>query len=496
MNFFRDFKTLVSSRSFPRYGIFLFIFLSLVLCFICGTVFNLPFSLQNLLKFHLHNAERSITISNDKSTYTIDVDSDEGNVNPFLWGINAADKHLLWAGSKALEQRLRDAQIKIVRVGAIQYANYALGHSMCTSLSSCDFSTMDACLKAIFDAGAEPLFVVVAYPGGIIPYDWQGYANFMKRVVTRYNIDLVLGKRIRYWEMWNEPTDEPDGRIPTQQLYGEFVNTVGGAMKLVDPTIKLIAPAAPYADFGSNGWLNYVAQNTGDFIDILSWHDYGRHDANDQTRLTYTKTQYYDNIRVVADSNNFVNTVSGKRFGAAITEYNMAGQPLEDGSTAQFHSNYNAVFVASAIINAMKAGAQLFTFFTLAQSGTNLLGILNPTNGSYAPFTTYYTFYLFGNHMGKTLLKGTGDSGLLEYVASKSADGKVVYIVAVNKDVENAQVIHVKMSNSNSGNYRVYELDANTQPLTGLNRSYQAGQFTYTLPPLSVTAFEIPETVH
>ena len=205
------------------------------------------------------------------------------------------------------------------------------------------------------------------YPGGFAQYDWQSYAIFMKQVVTRYNVKLALGKKIHYWEMWNEPTDEPDGRIPTQQLYGEFITSVGSAMKLVDPTIKLIAPAAPYADFSSSGWLSYVAHNTNNLIDVLSWHDYGSYDMDDQTRLTYTKSKYYDNLRTVTDSNNFVHAVSGKQYGVAITEYNMAGQSLANRTLHNSIVDYNAVYVASAINNSMKAKAEIFTFFTLAQ---------------------------------------------------------------------------------------------------------------------------------
>jgi hypothetical protein len=263
-------------------------------------------------------------------------------------------------------------------------------------------------------------------------------------------------------------------------------------MKLVDSTIKLIAPAAPYADFSSSGWLSYVAHNTNNLIDVLSWHDYGSYDMDDQTRLTYTKSKYYDNLRTVTDSNNFVNTVSGKRYDVAITEYNMAGQPLADRSIAQFHNNYNAVYVASAINNNMKAKAEVFTFFTLAQSGPNLLGILDPRKNNYSPYKPYYTFYMFGNNMGTTLLSGRGDDDLLEYVASKSADGKTVYIIAINKNITGAQSINVKINHASFGNYKVFELDANINPLDGLEKSYQSGQFTYTLPPLSVTAFEIP----
>src|SRR6266566_559147 len=353
--------------------------------------------------------------------------SNAGSVNPLTWGIGAPGREIWNGNNPIVTQRIREAKIKLIRIGGIQYSNYYFGGYMCTSPTNCNFSVMDQMLRSIFDAGAEPLFTLAGYPGGFSPHDWPSYAIFMQQVVKRYNLDLVLGKKVRYWEMWNEPQIEGDGTISTVEEYVDFVRIVGGAMKAVDPSIKVIAPAAPFADLESSGWVSYVAKNTNDLVDILSWHNYGRYNDTDQTRLDKEKEMYYDNVIKVETGTDFMSP-TGKRYGAAITEYNMAAQPLADGSTREFHSIYNAVFVAGAIIHAMRAKADLCTFFLLAQFGPNLLGVLD-YNNSWAPYKPYYTFYMFGNHFGTTLINGKGGTGTLEYIASKDADGKKVHVV-------------------------------------------------------------------
>ena len=420
---------------------------------------------------------------------TIDPSSNAGSVNPFDWAIAAPAREIWDANSSAVIQRIKDANIKLIRIGAVQYSNMHLGGQTCSSPTNCNFSDMDKILKAIFDAGAEPLFLFAGYPGGFPTHDWQSYATFMKLVVTRYNVDLVLGKKITYWQAWNEPGDEPDGTIPTPQEYATMVKTVVGAMKSVDPTIKVLGPVAPFADLGSNGWVSYTAQNTNNLIDDLDWHNYGRHDDTDQARLSKEQGQYYNDFMNVETGQSFVSP-TGKHYGVAMTEYNMAGQPLANGNNQEFRTNYNAVFVASAIMYAIKAQADIFSMFLLAQSGANTLGILDYQN-NWAPFTPYYAFYLFGNHSGTTMLSGTGGTGTLEFVASKAADGKTVHVIVLNKDVSASQDVTISLTGAASGTYTQYQLDANHIPTTGTTGSYANGRLTFTMPATSVEAFDI-----
>src|SRR5713101_204287 len=88
---------------------------------------------------------------------TIDPSSNAGPVNPFDWSIAAPAREIWDADSSALIQRIKDANVKLIRIGAIQYSNMHLGGQTCSSPTNCNFSDMDKMLKAIFDAGAEPM---------------------------------------------------------------------------------------------------------------------------------------------------------------------------------------------------------------------------------------------------------------------------------------------------------------------------------------------------
>ncbi len=456
----------------------------LVLLFILAA---LPLLLPLLA--HLEDSMLSSADSVPGNLITLDPSSQVGPVNPLVWGIGAPGREI-WNGDDPLViQRIREAHIKLIRIGAIQYSNYHLGGYTCTAPTHCDFSDMDQLLHAIFAAGAEPLFTVAGYPGGFAPHDWSSYAIFMQQVVERYNRELVLGNKVRYWEMWNEPQIEGDGTIPTMQEYADFINTVGGAMKAVDPDLKLVAPAAPFADLSSNGWVSYIAKQTNDLVDVLSWHDYGRYDATDQDRLDQEQQMYEDNVTKVETDAAFVSS-TGKHYGAAITEYNMAGQSLVDGDDSKFHSIYNAVFIANAIIYAMRAKAELYTFYLLAQLGPNRLGVLDYKN-HWTPYIPYYTFLLFGNYSGTSLIGSSGDTDRLTYLASRSQDGNTLYVIVVNSNMRAAQQVTLQIKDMPSGKYTTSLLDKNGYATAGTPSSYTEGRITSTLPALSVTAFDI-----
>jgi hypothetical protein len=440
---------------------------------------------------HLQSG-RSNTSVETGSLITLDPSIQAGHVNPLIWGIGAPDREI-WRGDDPLVvQRLQAAHIKLIRIGAIQYSNYHLGGNTCTAPTRCTFSDMDRMLHAIFVAGAEPLFTVAGYPGGFTPHDWASYAIFMQQVVNRYNRELVLGDKVHYWEMWNEPQIEADGTIPTMQEYADFIRVVGGAMKAVDPGIELVAPAAPFPDLGRNGWVSYVAKQTLGLVDVLSWHDYGRYNATDQVRLEQEQQRYANNVTRVETGTAFVSP-SGKHYGVAITEYNMAGRPLLNGDNRKFHGIYNAVYIANAIILATRAKAHFCTFYLLAQSGPNWLGVLDYRN-HWSPYTPYYTFLLFGNHSGTTLISGSGGIGTLAYLASRSQDGHMLYIVAVNSNLTAAQQVTLQIKGFAHGTYMTSLLDRHGYAAAGTTGSYTGGRITSLLPALSITAFDISLT--
>lgn len=132
----------------------------------------------------------------------VDCASNGGVVNPCVWGVGSPDKYTWWAGNTNLEQRIRDAGIKAVRVGPIQVGLYN-GRDPYPAPNNWQFAGLDAILKTIFDAGAVPIFLVCGFPSGITHAtnsagcitnaDWNAYAIFMSGVVNHYNVTNALG---------------------------------------------------------------------------------------------------------------------------------------------------------------------------------------------------------------------------------------------------------------------------------------------------------------
>jgi len=435
----------------------------------------------------------------------IDCASNAGAVTPFAWGVVAPDKYTWWAGNTALEARIRDAHIKLVRVNPIQIAMNN-GRDPYPSPGQTQFAELDSILTTIFDSGAEPLFVVAGFPKGIAvskdangylsSVDWAEYARFMGQLVHRYNVEHVLGagRSVRYWEMWNEPSIEGDGKFATKDAYKAFVEVVGGAMKKEDPAIQLVGPAAPWSDLGADGWVAYTAQNLSGLIDILSWHDYGPGPGHDDgTVLGWTDKNYEDDVLAVnsgGDKNIFVSP-SGKPIKTAITEYNISWQNGDDSYNEKYHSQLNAVFAASSIVHAIRGKVTMFCFYNLAETGKNLLGLLSNTD--YSPYKPYYVFSLFGNHFGDQLLNATGSSPNLESVAARQSGSGKYSVVLVNKDLDKAcdVVLNFGHMRSSHGVVRITQIDASSSVPVTITQKYSESTFHYRLQPQAIVSVEI-----
>jgi hypothetical protein len=429
------------------------------------------------------------------TSITVNCSSNEGVVNALNWGVGAPDKYMWWPGNTTLKQRISDAKIKIVRVGPVQLGIYN-NRDMYPAVDSWNFTDMDLILKSIFDAGAQPSFTVVGYPKGVPEKDWAAYAHFMEGVIKRYNVQKVLGasRTVKYWEMWNEPTNEGDGQL-TQTEYQAFVQTVGNTLKAQDPTIKLIGPVHSWSELGDGGWVSFAAKNLEAQLDILSWHDYGPDPvSSDAERMNWQKEHYYDKI-IEAKTGGIGGVLtgpSGKKYGAAITEYNMSHADGGSSYNLKYHSEFNATYAGSAIINALKAKADIFCFYNLSETGTNLLGLLD--NSSFAPYKPYYTFYLFGNYTGTRALSATGGATALDYYASKDTASGKYYLTLVNKSVDGTSFdVTVNLSNisSTTGTVKIRKVDATTNPTSNTSITFSTPSFTYSIAPYSIVSFEI-----
>lgn len=427
-----------------------------------------------------------VLYSADTTSVEISCSTIKGVINENVWGVGAPDKYSWWAGNENLMARIREAKIKIVRVGPVQLGMYN-GRDIYPSENNWNWDDLDAILNTIWDAGAQPLFLVCGYPGAVTEKDWDAYATFMEGIVYRYNVVRALGenKYIKYWEMWNEPTIEGDGTL-TKEEFKSFVEIVGSKMKETDPSILLVGPADAWSDLSTTGYVAYAAENLSDLIDVLSWHDYGPDPSeSDAARMSWTKPHYYDNL--VKGRTSFGD------FGAAITEFNISHADGGVDYNKKYRNEFGATYMASAIINAFKAGAELFNVYNFAESGGNLLGIVN--NSDYTPYLPYYTYYLFGNYSGQVMMDAKGGNSFIEYIVSKDTINNKFFFTVINKNTAGKSYdLTVRITDilSNSGNIIVRKIDSNSNPKTISGAiTYSNSEFNYTIEPYSVVNFEI-----
>ncbi|BDI28590.1 hypothetical protein CCAX7_006410 [Capsulimonas corticalis] len=441
--------------------------------------------------------------------------TDAGAVNPYTWGINAPDQWTNYAGSASFQNAISAAGVKIVRINPIPKCKQD-GNDPYPSAGTYNWTELDSLLNTVFNAGAIPIFQVVGFPAGvshtldasshITAADWNGYATFMQSVVQRYNVSKQLGatRTIKYWEMWNEPTNEGNGVFTSQSQYGSFVQTVGAAMKSIDPTIKLLGPADAWGDnadgspgnFGSGSWLNYTAKNLYGQIDMLTWHNYGAGTGStDQFRLNWTRQAYdLDPLTIVeAGNGGLLTSPSGATFPAGVTEYNLSSSSF--GTDAEFSNEYGSTFTGSAIINAMLGNVGVFTYFCAAQAGTNLLGLLNDTTFA-VQAKSYYAIQLFGAQFSKAdrKLTTTSPTEPLEITAAYSSATAKRYIAIANKDISSSDVITFTVNGIGASGAVTAWLVDSTHNGSSSSSTYTGNQFTYTIGPRSVAVLEVAQS--
>lgn len=175
--------------------------------------------------------------------------------------------------------------------------------------ASYDFASTDLLIKALMDNGIEPVYrlgVTIEnhseyksyriYP----PEDYEKWARICEGVIRHYNEGWANGffYNIEYWEIWNEPDNEPDLlKNPmwrgTKQQYFELYKTAYRYLKKCFPKLKIggygscgfYSVTNTYiAAANSSDRLEYFTEYFEDFLnfvkdndcppDFFSWHSY------------------------------------------------------------------------------------------------------------------------------------------------------------------------------------------------------------------------------
>jgi len=307
-----------------------------------------------------------------------------------LYGINAWMPHqygtnAIWGKMDQLWGKVQDCHIGFVRIGGI-VPDYDLP-------TNAQYISM---IDSIRKVGAEPL-VQVSYADGA--YNETQAANLVKYI----NVDMH--RNVKYWSIANEP-DLKYG-ITTPTPIATYFKKFATAMKVADPTIKIVGPDLSYLQFdiyrsligGANDITGKDA-NGNYMLDVVSFHSYIYSGSQTRTQVTNEALGVFqekaDSMTVWINKSNLKNNrTAGNALSWAVTEFNIDYQNPTTNNAAGLgvHGFINGQHWAECLGICMKYSALSFLPWSVHESNGDRslydLGFLDGTNGT-NPRSSYY----------------------------------------------------------------------------------------------------------
>jgi alpha-N-arabinofuranosidase len=303
-----------------------------------------------------------------------------------------------------------------------------------------DFGT-DEFIEFSRRAGAEPTLTVNVEGRGATAEEAAAWVEYCNGAVTsRYGALRAANGHpepygVKYWEIGNEIWGSWVRGHSDAETYARNFRRYYDAMRAVDSTIRFIA-------VGDNDmqWNRTVLTRVGRLIDYLAIHHYYGHDtAQRDTRnlmarpLAYERF-YNDVARLIREE------VPGRRIGLAINEWGLDLPEARQYSmeAALYGARLMNVFERSSPFVAMSAVSDLVNGWPG--------GIIQASRHGVFVSPLYHANVMYAGHLGRDRLPtrvdgpafDSGREGLgvpyVDAVASRSGDGKRIYMKVVNTD--------------------------------------------------------------
>ena len=226
---------------------------------------------------------------------------------------------------------------------------------------------------------------------------------------------------VKYWEIDNETWHMG------AETYAEWVNRFGAAMREKDPSIKLMA-------CGSGGynqdWNRTIINNSGMNFDYLSVHHY--EDPNKYATGPAEMEAYYRELKGVIDKGpNPDIKVYCSEWNAQSTDWRTG---LYCGGILNVFERCGAFFEIG--------GPALFLRHVSATDWDN--AFINFDHRTWFPAPNYVVMKLWRDHYAPQRIALEGETGGLNFVATRGAEGKTLYLKAVNPSQE-AETVRLTM---------------------------------------------------
>ena len=260
--------------------------------------------------------------------------------------------------------------------------------------------------------------------------------------MVRYtNIEKKYG--VVYWAIGNEPdlyyklaASSDYDTVRYNQEWRAFAK----AMRVVDPSIKLIGPeisnftgipnhAFHALDIHGKDWMSEFLKSNGEMVDVVSFHRYPF------PKVEYSSVQAtVDELRqdsqiwvqAVRELRKLIQDTTGRDIPIAITEANSASTNVIQGEATP-DSFYNAIWWADVLGGLINENVLMVNYWVLTtasgetQSGLGLIAL-----GKVRP--TYYVYQMYGRFGTERVYAASGIKDVSVY-AAKQADGSVTIMV-------------------------------------------------------------------
>jgi xylan 1,4-beta-xylosidase len=295
------------------------------------------------------------------------------------------------------------------------------------------FARTDAYIKTIVRIGEQIVWrlgVSIEHSGFFDtrpPPDFAKWKKICLNVIRHYNEGWAGGfhHNIRYWEIWNEPSNGRDMWSGTREQYFQLYETAAKGIKAHDPNLKVGGPAiGNYADPWVPAMLAFCRERKVP-LDFFSWHRY--------TGSPLVVKEETERVRTMLDDYGFKDTEShlnewhylGDGWGRI-----HAGDPHQYAALragfAAINGPEGAAFAAIVLMLLQDCPVDVANYYT---GDTSRWGLFDEYG---VPKKTYYAFRAF-NELCQTPFRigctGTTADARLAACAGMSKDRRVASIL-------------------------------------------------------------------
>jgi hypothetical protein len=298
--------------------------------------------------------------------------------------------------------------------------------------ASYNFGPTDKVIQAIRGIGAEIYYRIGRSWGANAdpPPDFDKFAAVVKHVAMHYNQGWAKGyhDRIRYWEFWNEPEIAIFWSGTPEQFYTLY-EKIARALKSVDPSLKVGAPAKAFAlgeGIYREDFLDYCVAHKVP-LDFYSWHTYA-----DLSADPYDAVRIGQQIRSLLDAKGFRSTESCLSEWGLNADFTDAEKPVLQGVE-------NAAFMGAVMIYLQDSTIDRAIFYRGDAAWVGLFGL----HGEYLkPGYTFRATAAMRDTPERLPVTGTDTFGFA-VLAGRSHDSRTVQVLISNYRIPEGYKPHI-----------------------------------------------------